>query len=501
MMKRVVLATMVMTLASVGAASAQIGVYIPPQCEVDTKHFLAKQAQQYVKAASEARNPEDGERALQDAFRTLNDAIERGEEGNAAVWYFFGRAYVIDEDYAGADSAFSKVEAMLPECAEDTDTYRYQLFVAAWNPAVGLLQAGDFSGAKPDLIKANTIYHKEPNVPFYLATAHARDGETEEGLTRFKETVDLIEKMARDSAGDASTAMDRAAIRAQLAGSADSAYAELYDVSVFNTARLFHQQAEWDSAATWYLAYREIHPDDVTSLQAAAGVLEMAGRTDESTALYAELMERTDDLPAQELFQTGVSLFQVDQYELAARAFVAGLEKNPYFRDGHYNLGQSYFALASPFDEDSTAEPSPEELAKRTEWALEMLEAAQALEEVDPLNVSSLQMLVQAYHLLGEADSTAAVIDRLNAMDFEFVVTGFTPLDGGVELVGEVVNLRENEIEFPGITIRWVDADGNTLMTDAIPPQTIPGMERVEFQFSPMGEGIAAWLYEVTEGS
>ena len=89
-MRRIVIATAILTAAAASAATAQLGVYIPPQCEIDTKHFLAKQAEQYVKAASEARDAEDSERSLQDAFRTLNDAITRGEEGNAAGWYFFG---------------------------------------------------------------------------------------------------------------------------------------------------------------------------------------------------------------------------------------------------------------------------------------------------------------------------------------------------------------------------------------------------------------------------
>lgn len=489
-MRKTLLALLVTGVVVAKPTTAQLGVYIPPQCDIDTKHFLAKQAQQYVKAAAEARSDEDKVRALQDAFRTLNDAITRGEEGNPAIWYFFGRAYAIDEDFAGADSAFSKVEAMLPDCVDDTDTHRYNLWVPVYNEAVTALRAGDWATAKPNLIKANAVYHKEATVPFYLASIYAQDSEPDSGIVYFKEALNMLAPDTVVEGADTTLVWP----------DTTAAKRDMYNTAVFNTARLYHQKQNWDSAVVWYERYRTIEPDEMTTLQSLSGIYEMIGESDKAEELFEEMLSRADQLSSQDLFSTGVSLFQADRYEMAAEAFTKGLEKNPYFRDGVYNLGQSYFALANPLEEEPT-EPTPEERAARTAWTVKMLGVAQRLVEVDPLNVASLQMLVQAYHLLGESDSTAAVIDQLNELDWEVVVTGFFQTDTGFDVTGNIQNLREEAIEFPGLTLHWINASGETVATDTVPGQTIDGQATLDFHFAPVGEGLAAWLYEPVSGT
>src|SRR5207245_8839539 len=73
------------------------------------------------------------------------------------------------------------------------------------------------------------------------------------------------------------------------------------------------------------------------------------------------------------------------RYRLAARAYEAGLAKNPNLREALYNLGGIYYLL------DDTAKALP---------------VAQRLYAVDPLNRTSLAKLAGAWQLRGKNDST-----------------------------------------------------------------------------------------------
>ena len=93
-MKRVVLSSVaaVALLGVAGPVSAQgFVIYMPPNCELDTQHFLVRNAELYLKAATEARSDEQRDRSIADAKRVLVDALEAGEETNPGVWFFRGR--------------------------------------------------------------------------------------------------------------------------------------------------------------------------------------------------------------------------------------------------------------------------------------------------------------------------------------------------------------------------------------------------------------------------
>jgi tetratricopeptide (TPR) repeat protein len=471
-MNRIMRSTLAGLAVTLLATPAAAQIYIPPQCEVETSHFLVRQAALYVKAAAEAKNPEKQNEALQDAFRVLNDAIERGEEGNPNVWYFFGRAYQMVPDLAGMDSSFTKVETLMPDCEEDTNHHRYSMWVPVYNQAVEALQAGDFAAAKPHLTEASIIYHKEPFVPFYLGSIWAQEAETDSAIRYFKEVI----AMAVDT----------------------GAYKESYDISVYNTARLYHQMEDLDSAVVYYEAYRQLHPEDATALTGLAAVYEARGDTERATAAFDEILSMADSMEAMDLFSTGVSLFQQENFELAARALQRGLEKNPYHRDGMYNLTQSFFAIANPDppeEGEEAPEPTEEELAQQAEAADKMLEAAERLAEFDHLNEDSQRLLAAAWQLQGNDDSTLAVVMRLDSIQFDITVFSFYGTDGGSDIQGSVRNRKETEITVPSITFEFVDAQGMVLGTEVFESRTLTPEESVDFHFTPAIEGIAAWRY------
>ncbi len=468
-----------LALAFGATAPAHAQFYLPPQCDIDTKHFLVNQAQLYVKAASETSDEAQRDQALQDADRVLQDAVERGEVGEVGVWYFLARTYGMMGDFRGADSAFAKVESMMPECVDDTDTHRNMFWVPVYNQAVASIQASDMTGAIPTLTKANDIYHKEPFVPYYLGSVYAQESAPDSAIKYFKQAVE------------------------QMGPAPDSTYEDSRDLSVFNIARLYHQQENWDSALVWYEAYREIKPNDRDAMLGLAYSYESNGDTARSLQVYEEIVNNSTDATSNDLFSIGVSLFNAEAFAIAAKAFEAGLAKNPYHRDGIYNLGQSYFAIASPVntgDEDAP-EPTAEEMATRTRAAEDMLNAARRLVEVDPSNRDALMMLAQGWQLAGDDDSTIAAFELIDALDYDVLFTEFNEMEGGFELAGAIENLREEELTIPAVTFEFVDAEGTVIGTEMFAGATLEPLGRTEFRFSATGDGIVAWRYSIPEAT
>jgi tetratricopeptide (TPR) repeat protein len=514
-MKSTVGALIACTLFAVSPAAGQF--YLPPQCEINTKHFLVNQAQLYVKAASEAKSETQKSQALQDAMRVLQDAITRGEVGEVGVWYFLGRTYILQNDFAGADSAFDKVETMMPECGDDTDTHRNMAWVPVYNSAVEALRAQDYTTARQQLWQANLIYHKEPFVPYYLGSLFAQESQPDSSIKYFREAIEQIEAARIQAVRDSNPqiSLETARAQAQRGETGDTVYADAHDLSIFNIGRLFHQQDKLDSAVVWYEAYRKLHPDDMDAVRGLALLYDQLGQSrlaadpamaEDSTVadsllqlsagLFDTLLTRSTDATSEELFSTGVTLFNAGNYDLAVKAFSLGLEKNPYHRDGIYNLGQSYFAIASPTEEPDTP-MTAEETRRRTEAAEHMLEVAKRLVVLDPQNSSTLQMLAQAWRLVGDDDSTLAAIEAMNALNFDIAVMGFNRTSSGIDVSGSISNLTDKEITVPPVKFEFIDAQGTVIGTEVFSGTTLAPMAEKEFNFTPVGEAIVAWRYQV----
>ena len=469
-MKRVVWSG-VATLALLGVAgpvSAQgFVIYMPPNCELDTQHFLVRNAELYIKAATEARSDEQRDRSIADAKRVLVDALEAGEETNPGVWYFLGRAYALEGDLAGADSAFTKAEALYPDCAEDMDNQRRSIWVPLYNDGVEALDVNDLAAAREAFTKADLISNKEPFVPYYLASVLLSQDDIAGALELFKKTVRM--------------------------GQTEGDYEESYVTSLFNAGRLHHMLQQWDSAAVWYAQYREVMPNDREALAGILQVLEAGGRDEEALAFTDTILEYAEAMTALDIFSAGVSLFQANRYEGAIRAFVAGLEKNRHYRDGVYNLAQSYFAIAK---RDSTETPSEDKQKVQAEAAKEMLDVTKRLLDIDPANENSLRLHAAAYQLNGDTAATLDMLERIDALTFDVNIELFQPGDTGYQVRGTISNLKEEETSVPDIVFEFVNLDGRVVTTETVSGRILTSKASDRFQFNPVGEGIAAWRYK-----
>ena len=471
-MKQLVL-TAAATVVLLGVAqpvSAQgLTFYMPPNCELDTQHFLVRNAELYIKAATEARSDEQRVRSIDDAKRVLMDALEAGEETNAGVWYFLGRAYALESDLPGADSAFTKAEALYPECVEDMDNQRRSLWVPFYNKGAEALDAGDLVTAREALAQADQVSNKEPFVPYYLASVLISQNDIPGALEMFKKTIGM--------------------------GQSEGDYEESYVTSLFNAGRLNHMLQQWDSAAVWYAKYREVSPDDREALTGLLQVLESGGHAEEALAFTDTILEHADVMTDIGLFSAGVSLFQANRFETAIRVFRAGLRKNRHYRDGVYNLAQAYFAIANPGDSSQTATEDEQEL--RDDAAKEMLDVAKRLRQIDPATESSIRLLAAAYQLNGDTAATLDALERIEALSFDVRISVFRPTDAGYQMEGMLVNPKEDEATVPDIVFEFVNIDGRVVTTETVSGRTMTSKATNGFALSPLGEGIVAWRYKI----
>ena len=503
-MMQVVLAGVaaVVLLGSARPVSAQsFAFYMPPICELDTRHFLVRNAELYVKVATETRSEEQRARSIGDAKRVLMDALDGGEEMNPAVWYFLGRTHALaaaalrsayyepvppdrdsvsfrdsigglwESELIATDSAFTKAKGLFPECGNDIDNQRRFLWVPLYNEGAEALANDDLAIAREAFRKADLIADDEPFIPYYLASILVSEGDVAGALRLFKRTI----AMGRNE-GD---------------------YEESYFNSLFNAGRLHHMLEQWDSAAVWYVKYRQVKPEDPDAITGMLQVLEAAGRDEDALTFSDTILAHADVLTDIDMFSAGVALFQVDQFEASVQAFLAGSAKNPHYRDGVYNLAQSYFALANPAGREEGEDVSPDEKKARDEAAKLMLEVSQRLVEIDPSNDSSLRLLAAAYQLTGDTTSTLNLLERIEELAFDVAVELFQATDGGYQVQGTISNLKEEDTTVPDVVFEFVDTYGEVVTAETVSGTTLAPEESARFELNPLGDGIAAWRYRV----
>ena len=446
----------------VAAAPAQ-AQYREPQCDLSTGHFLVNSGVVYIKGAAESADRVKKERMLRDARRNLLEAIDRrGQGDNPAAWYFLGRYYAASHDPIGADSAFDRAESLAPDCAEDISFFRRNMWVALLNIAIDSIQRENPEGALGVLRQANAVYDDDIIGFYYMGTAFGQVGELDSALHYFKAVAVM--------------------------GTEDPDRQESYQVAVFNAALINGMLEQWDSSAVWWERYLELKPGDPPALTSLAEAYAQSGSTDRAMAVYDTIMARAEDMDFLQLFLIGEKLFIAQRFEESARAFELGLEKNPYYRPALYNLTNSYLAIA---DADGV---SPEE---KRQWAETMESMALRLVEVDPHNAGSLRLLAAAHQLQRDEQATLAVLQEIDVMEFEVEMASLQPLDSGLTVQGQVVNLAQVDTNIPEITFEFVDAAGNVLATESVVERTLGVGEVFQFDLTGAGEDIVAVRYKV----
>ncbi len=497
-----------MTLKQVGAllvgvvsaapAGAAAQVWLPAACDIKPGHYLVNSGVLYLRSATSTKFADQRTKDLKDANRVLTQAVTSGgQEKNPAAWYYLGRYYLMTQDLGGADSALVKALALAPACKDDILLYRRQAWVPLFNAGVQAWQAGNSDSAIASFRRANQIYTAEPMGLIYIADLFAGANQ-----------------------------MDSAARYFQLAlpVASDPKYAKERRDALLTLARVYHAMQRYDDAATSYKQYLAAYPSDIQALAGLAALYARAGKRDSAMALYSQIPDHADSASADDLFAAGLAVltavpdipdtvtlasacraaqrkkipaptprqiaakcepaaadtmrkFHVladPQYRLAARAYEAGLAKNPYARDALFNLEGISFLVG-----DSS----------------KILPLAQRLYAIDPMNKNSLAKLIQAWQLLGRKDSVLHYLQVADSLPCEVTVSSFTPSDKGATMEGLLTNGGAKPSHPFALKFDFLDAKGNVVATQS---QDVPALDagaNHPFTLKADGAGIVAWRY------
>lgn len=441
-------------------AGAQEGRYQPPQCQLNTGHFLVKNSQVYLKGASEEKDSTKARKLLENARQNLVQALESDQAENPAAWYFLGRYYVMSDDAAGADSAFERVLPLAPDCERDITFYRMVMWAPRINEAITSLNAGNVEEAKRGFRDANTIYDVDNIGYYYLGVIYGQENELDSARQYFKKVAEV--------------------------GAKDSTREKNLEVSVFNVGLLYGAVDQWDSARVWYEQYHEMRPDDPQGFTGLATTYTQLGDTARAAVLYDSVFAYADSLTQLELFQAGQTLFHSRHVALAARAFELGLEKNSYHRDGLYNLTNSYLAIAQ--DTTNTADG-------RLEAARGMERAARRLVAVEPMGHEALRLLAASFQLRRQNDSTLAILQRMENQPVAIEIYQAERLDGQMSLRGTISNMKNAVTKIPAITFEFLDEGGNVVDSQALSLAQLQPHASEDFEVTGVAQDIVAWRY------
>ena len=485
-------------LALTGPAAAQSSRWIGPKCDLKPGHFLVNSGALYLKSASETRFDDQKQKDLRDAYRVLNQALTTGsQEKNPAAWYYLGRYYLLVQDLPGADSAFTRAEALKPECKQDITTWRQAMWVPTFNAGVAAWQANNPDSAIKAFRNAAAMDQSDPRAFKYLATLLFNSGHPDSAIVYFRRAADIAAK--------------------------DPKYAQDRKDALYNLARIQHSQQRWPESEATYREYLTLYPNDAEVLASLGSVYMQTGKRDSAFAIYRRIIGQADSVGAVPLFRAGVEIFQSappepdtaaaaascrtearasrltparirarcdsvttrmlrehaaaanDAYRLSAQAFEAGVRLNPYYRDGLFNLVNAYLVV-----NDSA----------------KMLAPAQRLVSVDPMNRQSLRLLAFAHQRVGHVDSTLHYLRMADStLLADVTVTQFDTDEQGATLKGVVANLRTTPAPLFKLVFEFVNLKGDVVTTQSVDVPAIAPTQSHAFEIKATGPGIAAWRY------
>lgn len=508
-------------IVGVGTAPLAAQQWTPARCDIKPGHFLVNSGVLYLKSASETKFEDKRQRDLKDAQRVLTQAVTTGgQEKNPAAWYYLGRYYAMRSDLAGADTALTKAAALAPQCQEDIAGWRRAFWVPVFNEGVKAWQAGNTDSAIASFRQANAIYDGEPTGFVYLATLFA-SRETPDSSLRQTDSV----RYRRDSIVFA-TRTDSAAkyFRLAVPAARDTQYAQQKRDALFNVGRVYHAAQRWDEAAAGYKDYLAVYPSDVQAMAGLAAVYSQQDNQSEAQALYTRILDHADAAEAGDLFAAAHAILNsvpaepdtapigskcrtniraknrtltarqvavkcqattdsvirshratiAPQYRLVARAYEAGLAKNPYERQALYNLGGVYYLLGD---------------------SANVLPLAQRLHAVDPLNRTTLAKLAGAWQLKGNKDSTLYYLQVAEAIPVEVTVGSFTPNESGAKLDGLWTNVKAQPSSPTAITFEFLSPKGDVVASQKQDVPALDASSNQAFEIKVTGAGIVAWRY------
>ena len=368
------------------------------------------------------------------------------------------------------DTTMRAVEQANPACRDSTNMYRKNLFNANYAKGVEALNADQLDTATTLIRRALIIDPQNVNAFNALAIiAHKKDDQA--GIIEhYSKVIEL--------------------------GASDTAAAKMVEVAVQNIAVLKVQQADnlqgeaktrtLREAETLFRTYLGKKPGDANAQQGLAKVLSALGDTVAIQKIYADMLTNRANYSDIQFFEAGSGAVRAGQKKLGVQLMEAGLEKNPYFRDGLYNLAAVYF------DEDNAEKLAP--VAKR-------------LVEIDPQNPDNWRLYAGQFQIRNAAaqkakkpapaglqDSLIAYIKKFSDMKVQVAITQFTHAGAKHTLSGSVINGSDKPVNAT-LEVEFLDKDGQVVARKSAPVKADPNAS-ADFTVEATQSGVVAYRYK-----
>jgi tetratricopeptide (TPR) repeat protein len=471
---RIVLAAGLLGMGAYPAAAQQPAVndrvvqglpskYLPPTCGLKAGHFKVSSGATYLKTGIETEVPANKTRVLGSGQKILLEAIQQnGQEKNPAAWYYLGRVYLQQGDLVGADSAFTKAEALSPGCKQDISAQRYNGWVPLFNAGIKFAKEQKNDSALALFREADTIYRDKPQAYSAAAVILANNKMDDSAIVYLQKAVDI--------ATAANMAEDR-------------------NLATFNLAAVFQRQNRNEEAGAALERYLGWVPNDVQAKRALAGIYRATGKLDKAKALEAEagVGPPAAGAPAAGTGQAAamnaaIALYNAKKYDSAATAFEQIVAAEPYNRDALYGLANSYIGLKK---------------------GPQLAQTAARLVAIEPLNDDVLRMLATGQRMSKKEALANKTAMKVISLPVSITVTEFAPAADGASVNAtasgrDAQTLQGKPIAPKPITVifEFLDGKGAVVGNQEIQVPPLKAGESHPIEAKAQGAGISAWRYK-----
>lgn len=423
----------------------------------DNEH--TNQATLFLVQAMQEEDEEQARRRYQQALDAATEGIQADPE-NPQSYFQAGEAHLGLGNLEEAAAMFDRAEEIYPRYIWDTEVLREEAWIEEFNRGAELSQAGDSDAALPHFERAHMIYQGRPEAMLNLAEAYT-------SRERLEEAADLYAQAIEIMTGPRAEEMDEEV-------TADwDAYLE---VGYFNLAQILFLEERYGEAAEIYEMLLEQDPENLLALSNLAVAYSAAGNEAGAQELYDQLLQRPD-LDASDYFMIGVGLYQTDEWMQSSRAFGEAWERVPNHRDAAFNYAQTLF------------------LAE--EWE-ELMGMWDRLIELDPHSRRAYQFQIRALAGTGQEQAAVAVIEQMEELPFYIDGLELHPVEGGVVLVGALINNRAEPGTTVNLTVHFYDVENSQVGTAQASGQLGEPEEAVQFQAElATNQSVFGYRYEV----
>jgi tetratricopeptide (TPR) repeat protein len=428
----------------------------PPR---DNTHTRA--ADLYLTQAQSIAEEAEAAQRWQQGLESALAGIEADPE-NPKSYFQAGLAYVGLKDYTAADSMLSRAEEIHPRYILETVPWRERGWVQAYNDAIIPMNSGDLEAAAELFEMADALYDERPEAKLQLASLYSRLDRLDESVEVYRGTMALLEETREEQMMDS------------IGG---PAWEQHWGIATTGLGQVLTMAERYDEASQLYGELLAEDPDNLTVLGTLANVLSELGQVDSVRALYDQLLSRTD-LGERDLFNAGVGLYQIEDYERAASAFRQASERNDFNRDAILNLAQT-LSISEDFEG--------------------LIPVSRRLLEMDPRNALGWIFLTRALSETGDTEGANEVFTEYQAIGYEIEDLRLEPdPTGGAVILGQ---LKNTSLE-PGtaVTLRFTfGGEAGTAIGSIDINVSAPEVEQFEVfraEFTST-EIVTGYIYEV----